>query len=346
MLDWGLGHTTRSIPLISYLLQFQCQIFIAATSDQRKMLENDFSTLEYIQIEGYNVRYGDTGQDFIFTILRQLPRLYSAVRREGAWLDQQMAIHQFDLVISDNRYGLYHRHCASVFITHQLSVISGWGTIADRFLRMIHYSFIRRFNACWIPDMEGPSNLSGKLSHPPAIPGGATYIGPLSRMETLSPTDHLDLLVILSGPEPQRTILESILINQLENYSGNYLLVRGLPSAPPLSNPFIVNYLSATALNQAICNAVLVIARSGYSSIMDLVKLKKKAILIPTPGQTEQEYLAGYIEDQGLFMKAAQKDFRLDKAILKATTFPFKGSQTDFDLYRSVLSRFMQSLPH
>jgi UDP-N-acetylglucosamine transferase subunit ALG13 len=345
LLDWGLGHTARTIPLISYMLQFQCQIFIAATNEQRKMLEKEFTGLEYIQIEGYNVRYGDKRGNLMSSILKQLPRLYTVIRRERAWLAEQMNLHHFDLVISDNRYGLYHPECYSVFITHQLNVISGLGIGADRILRKIHYSFLRRFNASWVPDAESSPNLSGTLGHPIELPENTTYLGPLSRMENLQAEAGPDLLIVLSGPEPQRSVLESTLLAQLTQYQGSWLLVRGLPAATTTELPHTVNYLGTAALNQALCNAGMIISRSGYTSIMDLVKLQKKAILIPTPGQTEQEYLASHMEEQGVFLQARQKDFRLDESLKKAASFPFHKVLVDFSQYRSVLTRFIQSLP-
>ena len=309
------------------------------------MLEKEFTGLEYIQIEGYDVRYGDKKGNFITSILSQLPRLYSIIRRERAWLDEQMKLHQFDLIISDNRYGLYHPECYSVFITHQLNVISGLGVGADRLLRRIHYSFLRRFTACWVPDAEGNINLSGILGHPTELPEPTLYLGPLSRMENLPAKSSLDLLIVLSGPEPQRTILETILLSQLTKFQGDWLLVRGLPSAEETGIPYTVNYLGTTALNQFLCDAGMVICRSGYTSIMDLAKLQKKAILIPTPGQTEQEYLATHLDEQGIFLRARQQIFQLDESLKKAESFPFQKVDVDFNQYRIVLSRFIQSLP-
>lgn len=309
------------------------------------MLQNQFTGLDFVHIEGYNVRYGAKKKNFLLSILRQLPRLAGVIQREKAWLAEQMKIHHFDLVISDNRYGFYHPGTPSVFITHQLSVISGLGILADSLLRKIHYRFIRRFTACWVPDTDRTPNLSGILGHPESLPEHTIYLGPLSRLEHLESNSTLDLLVILSGPEPQRTILESIIVKQLRAFTGSYLLVRGLPAEQSSDIPSSINYLGAAELNQAICNAGIVISRSGYTSIMDLVKLQKKAILIPTPGQTEQEYLASYLEDQGIFLKAEQQSFDLKDALRKASGFPYQILTLDFLQYRTVLSRFIQSLP-
>jgi hypothetical protein len=255
-----------------------------------------------------------------------------------------MKIHHFNAIISDNRYGLYHPGVKSIFITHQLAIRTGAGRGADFILKQIHDHFIKQFTACWIPDVFSLPNLSGKLGHPAHLPSNSSYLGPISRMIPMETAGKLDLLVILSGPEPQRTLLENILMVQLQKFSGTYLLVRGLPGEEPTQNPQILPYLDALALNRKLAEASLVICRSGYSGIMDLVKLKKKAILIPTPGQTEQEYLAIYLEKHYMFLRAEQKGFNLLESIQRASSFPFNLPDFDFNEYKTVLSRFIQSL--
>ncbi len=340
-----MGHVARSIPLISYLLQTQCQIFIAATPEQRKLLESEFNSLEYIQIEGYNVRYGEKKSKFIFITACTVTTTIPGDTPGTDLVEEQMKIHRFDAVISDNRYGLYHPGTRSVFITHQLAIISGWGSLADRILRQLHYRFIQKFDICWVPDVKGSASLSGSLGHPEVLPHSTVYLGPLSRMENIPPTEALDLLIILSGPEPQRTILEAIILPQLQHFNGSWLLVRGLPSEQTVPLPNTVHYLGVAGMNQAMANAKMVITRSGYTSIMDLVKLHKKAILIPTPGQTEQEYLARHMKTEGIFMMADQQSFNLEVELNKASRFPFKTPDLDFLQYQSVLTLFVQSLP-
>ena len=345
ILDWGLGHTTRIIPLISYLRQTECQIFIAVTREQRKLIENEVDSVEFVQIEGYNVRYSSSSRLLGLAIISQIPRIWRLIGRENAWLDQLMKIHRFDLIISDNRYGLFHKDCHSVFISHQITILSGLGSLVDGLLRRIHLRLIRRFDECWVPDNDRYPNLSGLLGHPPNTSDHLKYIGPLSRFIHINTPKELDLLIILSGPEPQRTKLETILTDQLKTFKQSYLLVRGIISDQPSALPNSVNYLPGKALNQAICSASMVISRSGYTSIMDLVKCKQKAILIPTPGQTEQEYLARYLHEQGIFLKAKQDDFSLTESLNRVSGFDFKIPDLDFEQYGPVLTRLMQSLP-
>lgn len=337
-MDWGLGHTTRCIPLIAYLQQFQCRIFIASTNKQRKLLENEFDSLNYLQIEGYDIRYRANSNNLGISILKQIPRLYGVIGREQQWLNRQMAENQFDLIISDNRYGLFHKNAHCIFITHQLTVISGIGVWADGLLRKIHWHFINKFHECWIPDNRNLPNLSGVLGHPPQVREKISYIGPLSRFRQLTVNKQLELLVLLSGPEPHRTLFETLMLKQLTSFQGRYLLVRGLPDEQPSSHPHTVNHLHAADLNRAICSASMVIARSGYTSIMDLVASKQKAILVATPGQTEQEYLVAYMQEQGIFLSAQQDGFNLSETLQKAERFESRIPDLDFEQYKTVLA--------
>lgn len=259
--------------------------------------------------------------------------------------------HQIDAVISDNRFGLYHSKIPSVFITHQLSIKSPLGNWSEKILRRWNYKYINRFTECWIPDVMGEDNLAGELSHPqikPATP--IKYIGPISRFEYDTPlgppapvrtgdggTDHL--LFILSGPEPQRTVLENKIINEISHYEGTATIVRGLPtslSIIPSSNMIkFYNHLSAQELSNEIQKADWVISRCGYSTVMDLVKLQKKMIMIPTPGQTEQEYLAKHLRQKQIAFTVQQKEFSLNMVLQEAKKFKyrlFSGKSKNFQI--------------
>ena len=261
----------------------------------------------------------------------QLPRILNSIWREGRWLKRKVAGHGIDAVISDNRYGLYHKKIPCIFITHQLCIKVPGGKRAERWIQKINYRFIQRFTACWVPDLAARPGLAGDLSHPdlqPAIP--VTYIGPLSRFEKLNlPEIAQHLLVLLSGPEPQRTLLEEKLISELVHYNGTATLVRGLPgnaSMMPSTNMIrIYNHLPQEVLNEELQKAGMVICRSGYSTLMDLAALNKKSILVATPGQTEQEYLAQLHQQQKSASTAEQSSFSLAEALDKANLFSFQA---------------------
>jgi len=319
-LDWGLGHATRCIPIIEHLLQNGHKVTIAGNEATQALLRKEFPTAEFIFIKGYNIKYPNLGQLFIWKILLQLPKIWWAIHREHRWLSNQLKNRNWDLVISDNRYGLHASNIETVFITHQLEVQSGAGKIADKLIQFILYRKINKFNTCWVPDNASDTvNIGGILSHPRKKPLRCTYIGPLSRLNSIPINKGNSILIVLSGPEPQRTILENILLKQLQNTTEKIIFVRGLPlesgEISGQKNIQFKNYMDSAELETAMKDAELVVCRAGYSSIMDLLKLNKKAIIVPTPGQTEQEYLASHLQKINLFVVEHQKNFKLVQAI-------------------------------
>lgn len=332
-LNWGLGHATRCIPLIHTLSANGCEVLIAATPEIAPLLREAFPGIRFLPIPGYRVKYSKNRFWLPFKLLLQSPHLFYTIYRERQWLKRVILQEQLDAVISDNRFGLYNVQVQSIFITHQLEVQTG--TMLGNWLaQQINYRFIRRYDYCWVPDAEGTPNLAGRLSHPVTLPPvPVKYLGPLSRFGFKeSAQKKYDLLVLLSGPEPQRSILETILLEQLGAFSGKILLVRGLPSHDHKLadlDPHIeqYNHLPADRLEQAIRQSHIVLCRSGYTTVMDLVKLQQSAIFIPTPGQREQEYLAGYLEEQGLFCTLHQDVLLLHRlqekiAGMKKANFP------------------------
>jgi len=336
-LDWGLGHATRCVPVIRDLLNNHCEVWLAGEGAQEKLLREEFPLLPFLPLKGYRIKYAKTG--FTGKILLQVPSILRSIKEENKWLKEQVTKYGFGAVISDNRYGLYHENIFSVFITHQLFIKSSLGKWSEKMLQQWNYKFINRFNECWVPDEKGENNLSGELSHPvklPSIP--AKYIGPLSRFvrqsaDSLGEKNKIDeiknhLLIILSGPEPQRTILENKVVDQIVNYPATATIVRGLPGErnviPSTNTIHFYNHLSSEELNMEAMKAEFIISRSGYSTIMDIVALQKKSILIPTPGQTEQEYLADHLMKKQFAFCVDQKGFSLLKNIDAARNFEYR----------------------
>jgi uncharacterized protein (TIGR00661 family) len=351
-LDWGLGHATRCIPIINGLSALGCDVWLAGEGAQEELLKLEFPQLRFLALPGYRVKYGRSGAALLWNMLTQLPRILKTIRQEHGWLKVKINDYSFDAVISDNRYGLYHATVPCVFLTHQLAIKSPLGKWFERLLRKRNYSYINRFTECWIPDVQQDPGLSGELAHPakkPCIP--LKYIGPLSRMERtedVPATVDSDLLVILSGPEPQRTLLEEIIINDIAHYPGRATVVRGLPGSlqliPSTNTIKFYNHLSAAELNTEMNRAGYVISRSGYSTIMDIVKLGKKSILIPTPGQTEQEYLGRYLHKKKAALCIPQKDFSLSSALQAAKSFSYSLPLLNEPVLETVLARFVSSI--
>lgn len=318
-MDWGLGHATRCIPIIEHLLQKGHEVTIAGNEASQALLKKEFPAATFLFIKGYNINYPNQGKYFTCKMLLQLPKIWWSIQREHIWLSKQLKNRSWDLVISDNRYGLHARKVQTVFITHQLRVQSGSGKLADDIIQFLLYQLINKFNICWVPDeVSSTMNIGGMLSHPNKKPLRCEYIGPLSRLNNNQTKQGSSILVILSGPEPQRTILENILLKQLHNTTERVIFVRGLPlESRQISiqkNIHIQNYMSSSELETAMKEAEFVVCRAGYSSIMDLLKLKKRAVIIPTPGQTEQEYLARHLQQLKLFVVYSQKNISLIQA--------------------------------
>ncbi|MBS1497086.1 MAG: glycosyltransferase [Bacteroidetes bacterium] len=327
-LDWGLGHATRCVPIINALIAEKFEVVLAAEGATANLLQKEFPLLKMLPLKGYGIKYSRTKAGFFIKIMTQLPKILAAIKYENRWLDKIIEQEKIDCVISDNRLGLYSKKIPAYYITHQLHIETG-NAFFNWMAQKIHYRYINKYIQCWVPDCEGALNLAGKLSHPlqmPKIP--VKYIGILSRFKKISekPTDNL--LIALSGPEPQRSVFENIILKQINEIDCPVLLIRGLPgetTALPCENERvkIINHLPAGELNKMMAEAGIVISRAGYSTIMDLAMLQKNAVLVPTPGQGEQQYLAKYLMEKKYFLCEQQQNFSLKKLRLEFAAFTF-----------------------
>lgn len=348
-LDWGLGHATRCIPIIKFLIQQGSDVFIAADGPAAALLQKEFSSLTILPLKGYGISYSRSKQFFFIKMLTQFPKVISAIKHEKSWLKDVISEFEIDAVISDNRFGLYSKKIPCVFITHQLFIETGSKTLS-RLAQKINYRYIKHFTECWVPDERGTTNIAGQLSHPdklPAVP--VKYLGILSRCEKSDIQKDLDLLIMISGPEPQRSIFEQFLLSQLTESAMKVLFLRGLPAAADTlqsenKNVTVINHLPAQELNSMMQRATLVIARCGYSTVMDLVALKQKAILIPTPGQAEQEYLAKYLLEKKIFYTVSQQHFSLEKEIKKVEEFDFTDPGISSTMNETVISEWLKTI--
>jgi UDP-N-acetylglucosamine transferase subunit ALG13 len=348
-LDWGLGHATRCIPIINYLQSQGVEVILAGECETVKIFGNTQPKPVILPLKGYRVRYSRNKGLFFLKMLIQFPKIIAAIFHEKNWLKKTVVTHQINAVISDNRFGLSHPGIPSVFISHQLAIKTG-NSLLDAIAQKINYHFISKFNECWVPDLETGNNLAGNLSHPKNLPNiPVSYLGILSRFKKYPAEKKYDLLIILSGPEPQRSIFENLLIEQLRNIKGRIALVRGLPvNDIPLSPGFehaeIYNHLPAENLNEIILQSENIIARCGYSTVMDLVTLQQKAILVPTPGQTEQEYLATYLMEKKIFYTCQQENFSIVKAIESSSHFNLKQHEIETGMQEDVINKWVQKL--
>jgi len=313
-LNWGLGHATRCIPIINALLQNGFVPILASDGSALELLKKEFPQLTALELPSYNIEYPEDGTKFKWKMLKNAPALIDAIRSEKKLVKKWVTEYSLCGILSDNRLGVVSKKVPSIFITHQLNVLSGSTTwISSK----MHQHIISKFTECWVPDFEGKPNLSGKLGHRKGEIENVKYIGPLSRFTKLSASVRYDLFILLSGPEPQRTILQHQLGIEALQSNKTILFVKGVieetQKSERIGNVTFYNFMRSEQLQKAINESAMVVCRSGYTSIMDLAVLQKPCYFIPTPGQYEQEYLAERLQKQELAPYSKQEDFTFEK---------------------------------
>ena len=305
-----------------------------------KLLQKEFPELETIELPSYNITYSKKGQFFKLKMLQNSPKLIKAVNAEKRVTNTIIKDYNIDGIISDNRLGVHSKHIPCVFMTHQLKVLSGNTTWLST---EMHQKIIKRFDECWVPDNIGEDNLSGELGHATVAGIPIKYIGPLSRFSKLDSESKYDLMVLLSGPEPQRTLLQNLLLKELNSFKGKLLLVKGIVDDESIAtvkdNMTSYNFMTSTNLEKAINESNVVISRSGYTTVMDLAKLEKKAFFIPTPGQFEQEYIAKRLTKLGYVPSCNQNEFKI-KMLKSIEEFSGLKSTDYITNYKKLFSLF------
>ena len=338
-LNWGLGHATRCVPIIDAMIKERFEPILAGDGESLLLLQKEFPNLKSYKLPSYNIRYTKKGSSLKYRLLFDSNKILKVVKNEKEEVEKIIQKENIKGIISDNRFGVRSKSIPSVYITHQVNVLSGITTLITS---KVHHNIISKFDECWVPDYSGKNNLAGELSHSTSVNLNLKYIGPLSRFEKEIPDNKgmingikkYDIMILLSGPEPQRSILENKLLNEFKSYNKRVLLVRGVLSdqfeitedMKANKNITIVNYLLRKDLQKAINESIIILSRSAYSTIMDLEKLNAKAFFIPTPGQFEQEYLASYLEEKNIVPFTLQNDFELSllEKVKEYSGFKFK----------------------
>jgi UDP:flavonoid glycosyltransferase YjiC (YdhE family) len=311
-LNWGFGHATRCIPIIYAILAKGWEPIIASDGKPLSLLQQEFPQLKILVLPSYQIQYPTHG-NLQWHLLKKLPKMIKTMLAEHRLVQEIIQRELIDGIISDNRLGVWSKKIPSVYITHQLTVLSGITTFLTSF---VHRKFIHHFDECWIPDTVSHS-LAGTLATHHGFKIKTKYLGVISRLSQQQESKKYDLCVLLSGPEPQRTLLENILLKELKQFKGSICFIRGVIDDAEDFKPVLpftfYPYLTSTKLNKVLNQSDLIIARSGYSTILDLATLGKKAFFIPTPGQTEQVYLATYLHQQKIAPFCDQANFKLQK---------------------------------
>lgn len=321
-LDWGFGHTTRTIALIHFLKEKGYRISIACTHKQKAFFKTYFPNEKYYTLPPLNFE-NSLKVNFTLNVVLQLPKLFRCIQNDktavATILENDVSI---NLIVSDNRYGFRHKALKNVLVCHQLSIQFPKAIAAFKPLfNLLYNRLLNLFNEIWIPDRDKSNSLTGALSREPVrIKNKCKRIGILSRFQLINEEQSavepkpLDYLFLISGEENQRTLFENKIVSFVSHLSNDmhYLIVRGLvneKAASPLKNS--VNNLSDSEFSRVVKHSKTIVARAGYSTIMDLMVLGKSAVLVPTSGQTEQEYLATYLSEKALFSKLNQEELHL-----------------------------------
>ncbi len=323
-LDWGLGHATRCLPVISALEQAGAAPLLASAGNAGEYLQQERPELPFFELPGYGIRY--QSGNMVWNMATQLPGIWRTIQAEHSLLQRLIRQHRIQAVISDNRYGCWSGSVPSVFIGHQLQLQLPFWLSGP--VNAVHRRMLRSFSACWIPDVPGAGNLSGALSVPHARLQ-TRHIGHLSRFtgkaEEQPQGGSFTALALLSGPEPQRSRLEAEVLSQMQSLPGRYIVAGGRAGEVvewSRGNVYYYSRLGTAALLPLLAKAEVVLCRSGYSSLMDLAALGKRALLIPTPGQTEQLYLAARLEQQGKAVVQQQGQLALGEGLAAAKRLP------------------------
>lgn len=303
-LDWGLGHATRCIPLIKGLLDAGAEVELATCGSMVPLYKEVFPELRQRRAPSYKIVYPKLGFSMPFWLMKNMAHFSKMFKLEHRWVESLVSRHHYDIIISDNRFGCYSKKIKSIYLTHQLRIgfPTGFQSLEAIGIHW-HLAQMKHFSEVWIPDFEEFPGLAGKLSHVKRMPPHFRYIGLLSRFN--KPAEKLpkeiNVLGIVSGVEPMRSQFERKLRLALQKIPGEHVMLLGNPSASikkeKKGNITSYNHLDTDSFTETVLKSKYVVARSGYSTIMDMAVLGSNCVFVPTPGQTEQLYLADSLEE-------------------------------------------------
>lgn len=341
-LNWGLGHATRCIPIINALINCGFEPIIASDGASLKLLEKEFPAIKCLELPSYYIMYSKYGLLLKWELFKILPKLFFSIKKEKKLIQRIIKNYHIKGVISDNRFGVYsvNRNIPSVYLTHQLQVLSGMTTWLTT---KIHQQIIKKYHECWVPDFDNKPNLSGTLGHLKTRKVNLKFIGPLSRFNKTMSNSKYDIMLLLSGPEPQRTLLEQKVLCELKDYKGTVVVIQGnvenIQKVTHQNKVTTFNFMTTVELEHTIKSSDLIISRSGYTSIMDFASLEKKVFFIPTPGQYEQLYLAKNLQKSKIAPFCKQKDFTIKKLKHMNLYNGFKHLENEVN-YKTLFSLF------
>lgn len=315
VLDWGLGHAARSSRIIQLLTNQNHEVIIASGGDALKFLKSGFPFLKTYELPGYKVRYSEHKILLAPALILSFPGFLKSIKEEHNILRKIISTENISLVISDNRYGCYNAQVYSIFICHQLTIpLHGLFRPFRNIVALFHARLIKKFDAVWVPDFPD-RRFSGLMGGCPGL--SPEYIGILSRFSSCPTTTKKQYYItaIISGPDPLRARLVTKLEQILSEFNRPCLLIAGVPGTDKtrqqITNLTILNHAETPQMQEVICSSEFIIARSGYTSLMDFAVTGSKVLFIPTPGQPEQEYIAEQMLLSGMAARLNENNLTL-----------------------------------
>jgi uncharacterized protein (TIGR00661 family) len=332
--DWGLGHATRDTPIIEELLKKKNEVDIISTGNALNLLKGHFGEkCRYFDVKSVYVPYPKSGF-FVSKFAAAIPKMLVDLKKARKISEKIIKQGNYDRIISDCRYDVYGKKENSFLINHQLKFRSPvFESVPEKFLSIA----MKRYSSVIVPDYPG-RDLSGDLSFNKRYAGKVDYIGILSRLKQRKLKQDIDFFISISGPGPQRSILEKKILKQAYHLKGNIVITGGNPEMErkvQKGNVKFFSFLDLAGQEEIMNRAKFIVSRSGYSTVMEIIELEKKKVLfIPTPGQTEQEYLADLYEEKQLFHHVSQHKLNLNKDI--NDSLEFKGYNGAWKTSKSV----------
>lgn len=326
--DWGLGHATRCLVLIRGLLAAGHTVTIISYGRALRLLRQELAEhCEFIELRDIPKPLSRRAAAFYVKMSLSMPQVFLTFRRERREVERLCATGRFDRVISDSRFGVCHHDVPSYYLFHSLrQIIPGRPRRLERMVELSQQRLLANGQKILIPD-EAVNGLAGDLCHnvDPSWNGRTEYIGILSSVERTEQQPDIDYFISVSGAEPQRTIFENMVLSQVQQLSGRVVVALGRPDADPSAEQndriAVYSYLNRVQQQQFMNRARLVITRSGYTTLMELAELGKPALLVPTVGQSEQEYLARHHEERGHLHYVLQHKLDLARDVEVAATY-------------------------
>jgi len=347
--SWGLGHATRSLSVIAALAGAGDDVTVISTGRALRVLRGDLGgRVEFLDWPDAPQTISRSAWGFYLRTGAAIPWILAALRREREWTARLVRSGRFDRIISDNRLGVQHPDVPTFHIAHGLhSIAPARISFLERQLEAFNYRWLGHLRAVIVPDTR-EDRLSGDLAHRLEVfpPDRVVYAGILSRLRSRALPQDIELFVSLSGPEPQRSILERTVVRQLPSLRLRTVVALGAPDARAhtrIGNADVYGYLDRTAQEEMMNRARLVVCRAGYSTVMDLAELRRPAVLIPTPGQTEQVYLARYHHERGSALAADQGRLDLAAAAARAGGLPPLGASVTTDEAVSTITSLIHA---